>query len=68
MQKNIGNTDKLIRLVIILLISLFSYMNLAPQKILLAFLIFAIYLLITTLTKFSLIYKILDIDTLPKKK
>ena len=66
MKKNIGTTDKLFRLVIILLIALSNYLNLTPIRIGLALLIFAVYLLLTSFINFSPIYKVLGIDTVKK--
>lgn len=68
MKKNIGTSDKLFRLCLILLIAVATYLNLLPNKLVLALLILSTYILFTTFLNFSPLYKVLGINTFKEKE
>ncbi|QLE02823.1 DUF2892 domain-containing protein [Galbibacter sp. BG1] len=63
MKKNIGNKDRLIRVVIAFLIAVLFYFQILQGLVGVIFLVFAIVILVSCLFRFSLIYKILGINT-----
>ncbi|MGI6342692.1 MAG: YgaP family membrane protein [Bacteroidales bacterium] len=69
MKKNIGNTDKTIRLLIALIIFvLLLYSDILASKIGIALMILAIIIAITALVGYSPIYRIFKINTVKKRR
>lgn len=63
MKKNIGQKDKLIRVVTAFIIALLFYFQILKGLVGVIFMLFAIAILITCLFRFSLVYKLMGIDT-----
>jgi len=66
MKKNIGATDKLIRVVIAFMIGVFNYLAFMKGLVATFLLAFAIYLAITALLNYSPFYRISGINTTKK--
>lgn len=67
MKKNIGNTDKLIRLAIALLIAILYFLNVITGTLAIILGIVAVALVITSLLNFCGLYAILGISTCKTK-
>ncbi|MEL4308169.1 YgaP family membrane protein [Joostella sp. CR20] len=63
MKKNIGQKDKLIRVVIAFVIALLFYFQIISGLFGVACMLFAIVLLLSCLFRFSLVYKLFGFDT-----
>ncbi|MDG3583774.1 YgaP family membrane protein [Galbibacter pacificus] len=63
MKKNMGQKDKLVRVVIAFIIAVLFYYQIISGIIGVALLLFAIAILLTSLFRFSPLYKIIGIDT-----
>ncbi|WP_335966161.1 DUF2892 domain-containing protein [Galbibacter sp. PAP.153] len=63
MKKNMGQKDKLVRVVIAFIIAVLFYYQIISGFIGVALLLFAIAILLTSLFRFSPLYKIIGIDT-----
>ncbi|MDD3738279.1 MAG: DUF2892 domain-containing protein [Lentimicrobiaceae bacterium] len=69
MKKNIGNTDKTIRLLIALIIFVvLLYSDILASKTGIVLIILAIIIAITALAGYSLIYRIFKINTVKKRR
>ncbi|WP_396182840.1 DUF2892 domain-containing protein [Flavobacterium sp.] len=67
MKANVGNTDKLIRIVLAIVFGTFFFTNTVTGILGMALLIFGIILIATSLISFCPIYPLLGINTCPKK-
>ena len=68
MKKNIGNIDKIIRLIIVAAIVTLYYINILTGTLAIVLLIVAGVFLLTSLFSFCPLYKPFGISTCPKKK
>lgn len=67
MKANVGNTDKLIRIVLAIVFGTLFFTNTVTGIFGMALLIFGIILIATSLISFCPIYPLLGINTCPKK-
>ncbi len=67
MKKNIGNTDKLIRLILALVIAVLYFLNVITGTLALVLGIVAVVLVATSLLNFCGLYAILGINTCKTK-
>ena len=63
MAKNVGNHDRLIRLIAGVVIAVGAYVGGLPQAALYVLYVVAAYLILTALIGWDLVYKIIDVDT-----
>jgi hypothetical protein len=68
MNKNMGSTDKLIRLVIAAVIAILFYMNIISGTIAIVLGIFAVIFALTSLISFCPLYTLVGINTCSTKK
>ncbi len=68
MKKNIGNTDKLVRLVLALVIALLYFFNLISGTLAIVLGIVAALLVLTSLVNFCPLYPLLKISTNKKEE
>ena len=68
MKKNMGNTDKVIRVIIAAVIGILYYLEYITGTLALILMAVAIILLITSLINFCPLYKILGINSCKVKK
>lgn len=68
MQQNMGTTDKVIRIVIAVLLAVLYFTNVITGTPGIVLLVVAAILLITTITGFCGVYKVLGINTCPRKE
>ncbi len=67
MKANVGNTDKLIRIALAIVLGTLYFTNTVSGVLGMVFLIFAIVLIATSLISFCPIYPLLGINTCPTK-
>lgn len=63
MKKNVGNTDKLLRLIVVLIFALLSYFNIVTGLLSYILLGLSVTLLITSFINFCPLYAIFGINT-----
>ncbi|MDT8418544.1 MAG: DUF2892 domain-containing protein [Lutibacter sp.] len=67
MKKNMGSTDKLIRVLIAVVIAVLYYLDIIGGSLALVLLAFALIFLLTSLVSFCPLYTIFGISTCKKK-
>jgi hypothetical protein len=68
MKKNIGTTDKSVRIIIAIIIAVLVYMNVIIGALAIGMLVVAVVLLITSITGFCGLYKVFGIHTCKLKE
>lgn len=68
MKKNVGNTDKVIRIVLGLLFGILYFTNSVTGTLGIIFLVFGFVFIITSLIGFCPIYPLFGINTCPNKQ
>jgi hypothetical protein len=63
MAKNVGNHDRVIRIIAAVAIAVGAYVGGLPPAAIIVLYVVAAYLLITGLIGWDLVYKIIDVDT-----
>ena len=67
MKKNLGNTDRIIRVIIAAVIATLYFMNILTGTFALVLLVLAIVFLVTSLAGFCPLYTIFGLNTCPVK-